>query len=309
MYCPEVFLKMTTLITDRTCRLCNKSGALKYSHILPHFVFKFLKESSATGYLRSAYKPNKRDQDGPKEYMLCTKCEELFNGWETLVANEIFHPLHKNTLNAFKYGPWLLKFAVSVSWRALTWLRERNSSFHQSKHPMIDKALQTWQKFLLNHRSDPGSFEQHIILLDSLNSETTVDNLPPNINRYFLRAVDINVASSESAPLFIWIKMCRLGLIGLIHYEHPRHWQGTKIHVRSGTIGGEDILLPEQVLDYLKDRARVGQKANRNLSQKQKERIEKSYNKNMGRLENSETLRAMEEDVQFFGIESVFETH
>lgn len=65
------------------CRLCNKEGILINSHIIPKFIFKWHKKSSATGYLRTNLDPNKREQDGIKMRLLCNNCEALFNEWET----------------------------------------------------------------------------------------------------------------------------------------------------------------------------------------------------------------------------------
>ena len=103
------------------CQLCGKKRDLKESHMIPSFVYKWLKASSGTGHIRFGGTPNLRSQDGYKVYLLCGSCEDLFNTWETTFANLIFHPLNKGEASSFKYGPWMLKFAVSVSWRVLTY--------------------------------------------------------------------------------------------------------------------------------------------------------------------------------------------
>jgi hypothetical protein len=46
-----------------TCALCGENKKLRMSHIIPNFVFKWMKETSATGFLRSAENPKKRLQD------------------------------------------------------------------------------------------------------------------------------------------------------------------------------------------------------------------------------------------------------
>ena len=74
------------------CRLCGATKELQESHILPGFVFRWKKETSATGYLRFGQQPNLRVQDGVKLHLLCRDCEQRFNNWETEFANRIFHP-------------------------------------------------------------------------------------------------------------------------------------------------------------------------------------------------------------------------
>jgi len=74
------------------CRLCRATKELQESHILPGFVFRWKKETSATGYLRFGQQPNLRVQDGVKLHLLCRECERRFNNWETEFANRIFTP-------------------------------------------------------------------------------------------------------------------------------------------------------------------------------------------------------------------------
>jgi hypothetical protein len=74
---------MPSPATPRPCRLCGAVKELQESHILPGFVFRWMKETSATGYLRSRQQPNLRVQDGLKLHFLCADCERRFNQWET----------------------------------------------------------------------------------------------------------------------------------------------------------------------------------------------------------------------------------
>ena len=64
-------------LTLSACALCHDKSELELSHIIPKFVLRYLKETSA-GLLRSAENPNAVVQDGEKHYMLCGKCEDLF---------------------------------------------------------------------------------------------------------------------------------------------------------------------------------------------------------------------------------------
>src|SRR3989338_10236365 len=105
------------------CKLCGINDELQNSHIIPSFIYRWLKETSGTGFLRFGQTPNKRVQDGLKDYLLCSSCEGLFQKWETEFANKIFYPIVKNREIRFYYESWLLKFAVSLSWRVLTILR------------------------------------------------------------------------------------------------------------------------------------------------------------------------------------------
>src|SRR5260370_38660106 len=99
------------------CRLCGETKELQESHILPGLVYRWIKETSATGYLRFGQQPNLRVQDGLKLHLLCDDCEQRFNQWETQFANQIFHSMTQRKAGRASYGTWLLLFCASVSWR------------------------------------------------------------------------------------------------------------------------------------------------------------------------------------------------
>src|SRR6266496_6749141 len=96
------------------CRLCDRETVLEESHVVPGFVYKWLKDSSWTGALRCGLRPNKRVQDGYKFYWLCGTCEDRLNTWETTFASLVFYPFNKEEINTVSYDAWLLKFCTSI---------------------------------------------------------------------------------------------------------------------------------------------------------------------------------------------------
>jgi hypothetical protein len=288
------------------CRLCNTQGTLRSSHIIPKFVTRWLKESSATGYMRDNRVPNRRSQDGLKLPLLCHVCEERFSNWETKVAERIFHPFNRTQTKLLHYeGEWLLKFAVSVSWRSLAYyldLAKDTSDYPKASLPLLDKAIQTWKEFIFDQRPHPGSFEQHLILFDSI-AQGDIYDLPPNINRFLVRGLHLNLALTDGDPAFIFTKMGRMGLFGFINVRHPRRWIGTKIHVKRGQLRGE-IGVSQEVFNYLIERANLERLKATKLSPKQKEIIALAYRNNPDRAVASETWQAMGHDVRLFGDEA-----
>lgn len=283
------------------CRLCGKDADLRESHVIPSFVYKWLKETSGTGFLRFGPAPNKRAQDGYKLYWLCDGCEGRLNDWETRFANEIFHPLNKGTKERVTYGPWFLKFCTSVSWRVMNFMLEEHDISHYPP-PLQDstlKAQDTWKEFLLDKRKNPNRNEQHFLPLDSIESFTHQD-MPPNINRYILRSVDIDaVWGGKSA--YVYSKLGRFIVLGFIEMPKPRQWLGTKVHVKHGVVGPSSYTLPVPFGEYLMDKARRAANVQGKLSEKQNKKIEESYLKDPDRAANSESFRAMSEDVRLFG--------
>ena len=78
------------------CKLCEKDADLQLSHIIPKFVFAWLKET-VPGGIRSNRVPNRRIQDGEKDYLLCRDCEQIFSVWEKQFCEHIFIPLHSSS--------------------------------------------------------------------------------------------------------------------------------------------------------------------------------------------------------------------
>lgn len=152
------------------CGLCEKKSELRNSHIIPSFVYKWLKASSGTGHIRFGGAPNLRSPDGYKSYLLCTTCEGLIGSWETEFANSIFHPVNRGDAVNLKYGPWMLRFVVSVSWRVLTYfMREMDlSHFPPVLQEKAKTAVSYWRRFLLGEIPHPSRFEQHFIPFDRI---------------------------------------------------------------------------------------------------------------------------------------------
>jgi hypothetical protein len=240
-------------------------------------------------------------QDGLKPKLLCEICEQRFAAWERLFAETIFIPLHGGTQNDFEYGPWLLKFAVSVSWRVLTLFKLIGGleGFPPEIVRAADTALIWWREVLLDQRPHPGPHEQHLLPLDMI-SETTIPNLPPNINRYLCRATDMYVAHTTESAI-VYAKMGRVALFSFIKMPKPRTWQGTKIHVNYGRISPTRCYLPGNILDFLIGQAQKMANLCQEMSPRQREVINGALLRNPDRVANSDFFRAMEQDVLMFG--------
>jgi hypothetical protein len=199
------------------CRLCGNDAVLQDSHIMPAFVYKWLKATSATGYLRAADEPNLRVQDGQTRPWLCAGCESRFNKYETQFASEFFHAFDENPSSRLRYGRWLLKFCVSLSWRQLL-IRLEDGVLENEKSELLDAAraaLQSWAAFLLDETPHPGRFEQHLLPLGAI-EEHSVKDMPANFNRYILRVVSMNVISVGGKEVLSIYKLGPLAIIGFI---------------------------------------------------------------------------------------------
>ncbi len=283
-----------------SCRLCEADDKLEISHIAPKFIYKWLKETSATGFIRCGLEPNKRVQDGFKQEFLCPKCEDLFCEWETEFSKTVFHPLVSKQAHNFRYSEWMLNFTTSLSWRVLKYIQEKHElpHFNDSMKTEVENALQKWERFLLGREPHPGKFQQHVIPLDKIDSATK--SLPLNINRYLLRSVDLDVVTSGKQA-YVYIKLPYLLIIGFIKIDRPNDWKGTKVHVKSGILGSDEYVVPEFIFDHLIEKAERSDKIKDNISDKQTTKIEKTARNNIDRVISSGSLDALKGDINIHG--------
>lgn len=292
------------------CALCLSNAPLCDSHIVPQFIFDYIKETSATGYLRRTTSPNKREQDGPTEKLLCRRCEGRLGVVEKWFAEKIFRPFIANPAGVFPYDGRMQQFATSLSWRALQYY-QTNESLEQIVPLHADaarQAVETWRRLLLEEVPHPGTFEQHVLPFEAL---TAADNpkLEPNTNRYLLRAVDVDVLSAKSSAM-TYVKLPFFAFFGMIATNAPRNrWQGTRIAVKSGNIMPRHFVVPAAFGEYLNGKVAMAGDALKAVSSRQQKKINAAMLANIDRTANSESFRAMKHDVNLFGRDAFLRPH
>lgn len=289
------------MTANERCKLCEEEKVLQKSHIIPGFTYKWLKASSVTGHLRFGETPNKRVQDGHKLLLLCGDCEQLFCNWENTFAKKVFNPLH-NGESINSYGPWLLKFSTSVSWRVLTLFKNYLDLNHFPNHLLlsVEKALNIWKEFLLNKQPHPAEYEQHMLPFRGFIEDSNDPELPSNFNQYVSRSIDVDAACNKTEA-FIYVKMCRILLIGFIAMDHPNDWRDTKIHVNQGILEKKHYKIPGTIRSFMYYKAKKGQKVLRSMSKRQWDRIGQDYEKNPEKFRDSEMFHAITCDSKMFG--------
>jgi hypothetical protein len=133
---------------EGSCRLCGLSKPLQNSHIIPKFVFDWMKETGPR-FLRRPEQPNVRYQDGQKETLLCWDCEQLFGLDEHRFAERVFRPFLANPNQEITYDEFLIRFSVSLSWRILV-SEALSDRVHDGFENRLSEAELEWRNFLLN---------------------------------------------------------------------------------------------------------------------------------------------------------------
>lgn len=282
------------------CRLCAANTKLRLSHIVPAFVYRWLKESSGNGHIRSTSEPNRRIQDGPQEHWLCTECEDRFNRVETSFATQVFHPYLAASGGRFRYGSWLLPFCTSVSWRVLMYLLEKGAAkeMSASAQDRIVKAEAAWREFLLGKTPHPGVYRQHLLPLDQIESAT--GGMPSNVNRYLMRAIDLDLCHGGET-VFVYSKLGRFIILGFVHEPNPGQWVGAKVNANEGVVEPRSYSLPKAFGEYLMEKAGRVPEAMSSISGRQQAKIEDAFRSNIDRIAGSDFFKAMQADVEMFG--------
>lgn len=279
------------------CALCNKNAELRSSHIIPKFVFSWFKESAPSA-IRGIDEPNRRVQDGLRQYLLCSDCEGLFSVWEKSFCEHLFLPLHSNPTPTapIRYGSYALKFAVSVSWRVLMYYHQTDDLHHLSKEQIetTQTALDVWREFLLGKLPNPGQFEQHLLPVDVIKNYSG-PAVSPFLNRYLLRSVHMSVICSDTWTI-VYTKMGHLILFGFIQEATYKRWKGTKLHINKGLIMPRGYRLPKYIAKYFNEQANEAAKALASVSSRQKKIIQESILENADELVTSELWRAIQYD-------------
>ncbi|MGJ0505780.1 MAG: hypothetical protein ACR652_01335 [Methylocystis sp.] len=288
---------------DWTCAFCGEHKLLGDSHVLPAFVYRWLRSRSGTGHIRHSENPNRRVQDGLKLHWLCDDCEGHFSRYETAFATKVFHPWHSGQYR-IAYEGWLLKFCVSVSWRVLKYARgnNRNAPYSDEQRELMDRAEAHWRAFLKDEVPHPAQFEQHLLIFDTIDA-TGISNLPTNFNRFMTGAVTLDIVGSERSVM-TFAKLGRFMIFGIIQ-NGPNQWDGTKIHVKHGLLKPDKFTVPAGLLDLFREKAQNAAAAMSKISPAQRVKIGKHVSENLDAFARSDQFASILADAAMFGEDAV----
>ena len=157
---------------------------------------------------------------------------------------------------------------------------------------MWTRLWTSWADFMFDRRPHPGHNELHLLPVDVLAS-ANYPQLPANINRYLARAPDMDVVCTEKSAL-TYAKLCKLIVVGFIEMPEPRHWQGTRVAIKQGTIRPQRYVVPQNFGVYLTDQARRMARLYSRMSTKQRAKVVEAFRTNAERAAKSEATRALE---------------
>jgi hypothetical protein len=266
------------------CKLCLKNKPLRSSHIFPHFITDWIRDTSVTEKMRSPFTPNKRIQDTKKVKLLCKDCERLFSKFEKYFSETIFKPVLNSNNPIVDYDINLLRFAVSLSWRMLAASLQRcpwKAPFHKTA---AEKAEVRWREFLLDDR-DLNNYEHHLLMLRFVTGAPKIKGTDININWYFFRSIDGTIVQN-SKEAFVYAKMPGFVFISPINPEPFTHLTGTLIKKR-GQFEFYKQSLNGEICGFLIGRSVKVLSPLGIISKRQKDKIEIDTKKRMNKVQDS----------------------
>ncbi|MEL6364900.1 MAG: hypothetical protein AAFR11_08675 [Pseudomonadota bacterium] len=284
--------------------MCLRDAPLHQSHIIPAFIYRWLKATGGNTPIRAGQNPQLRVQDGEKCPLLCFDCEQKFGVIEKIFAERLFHPYDADQNLKLVYGSWLNKFGASVCWRALiAVVRHADTSPIPDKfHPDILHTERTWRNFLNGEIKNPGTNEIHLLPLGYL-SRIPHPETPHNFNRFLGRLVERDIAASNREAM-VYVKLGKLAFFGYISPPHEK-WQGTRLNVERGYFEPKKYALPDTIREFLFDRARNSANILQTISDAQREKISAAIHNNMDQFIASDLAKAIMLDAEMFGPEAV----
>ena len=288
------------------CKLCGSGAPLKKSHIIPKFVGRWMKETSPTPYLRYGGNVDKRLQDLFAMELLCDDCENRLSAWETKFANGIFHPIDAGE-TVLRYGPWLLKFAASLAWRAIQFSRFEGIEESLALNSIVDEMETHLSRFLLGQERNVGSYTQHIYPVSELAAPTRPGS--PMLSRYLARAVEIDfLRTDDLSEMMVYIKLPMFMFFPVGESQY-RKWLETSRIKKSSLLQPKTHVLHKSMLPYILGRAdKMGELLN-SMSPKSKVAADramlKAIEKDPNRVAESKLMKAMLVDYEFYGEDAV----
>lgn len=163
-----------------TCRLCDETGKLTFSHVVPEFMYESWFDGG--GFVSLSTHPRhspRRFEKGFREYLLCAKCEGRFARYESDAASLLRAiravPIPEETgivSGAFDYAAFKL-FTLSVLWRG------HESRLYAFDQVQLGEEAQAIKALLL--AEDPGPADAYPFVLLRVGGSIAAEHLlvPP----------------------------------------------------------------------------------------------------------------------------------
>lgn len=213
-----------------------------------------------------------RQQDGPKEYLLCRECEARFSKWESKFALR-FHAHHDQPGKSFDYSSEEALCALSILWRVLAHGRlhpEMNHLTFGSDYSRTDQAFHAWQEVLLGESQNPGQFRAFWMFFDYIQPG---HGLGAGANRFIFHASDFDIIANSSSS-FAYAHIPSIFFIGALEGIDRSRFRGYDVSFKGGRyLAQENKIAPSFLFELIKKKMSLRSNAIESISPKQQAKI------------------------------------
>lgn len=288
---------------EKACALCGNISVLKDSHIIPRFVFKYLKNDSFTGKMRITAEPNKAVQDGESMDLLCGACEAKFQKFETPFSNKVFRPYKLDKITEFKYEESIIHdFITSVNWRILyVELRDISNSpelktesgFNNKQLSMLYKGEEIMRTYLMGGRKNLYDIENHLFFSDTVVRKIAIDKELPSLIEGSVQGYIVGSADRKS--LYVLTNLLGIYIVTILNKPKKEVWKNTFINRDSGKIKETQTVKSDLLIEELRYASFQAEKAKQNLSLIQQQKLMEKIKANPEGFKKSGSFRRLKE--------------
>ena len=271
------------------CKLCGQQKTLRYSHIVPAFAVRWLKETSVTGYLKTL-KSKVRVQETRRVHLLCDDCEQILGRDEKTFCEKLFVPYHEKNQQQFEYESWLRKFIVGLHWKVLV---TKEETYPAKAEAAYKKAELEWRQFLLGQTKSPGEAEFHLFLSDFIQDSS--HELPRKTIWYLTRGLDVTPMYSDAGLAGVYAMVVRTLTFSFINPKvAPDKMIGTQI-AESGVLKTPQTI-QSSLGSFILGRAKIIDQFPATITPRQKQKLMERARIEPETFLRSESARAFEAD-------------
>lgn len=288
---------------EKACALCGNISVLENSHIIPKFVFKYLKRDSFTGRMRVTAEPNKAVQDGEKMELLCGACEDKFQKLETHFSNKVFRPYKLDKITEFKYEESIIHdFITSVNWRILyVELQDiinspevmTESGFNNKQLSTLYKGEEIMRTYLMEERKDLYDIENHLFFSDTVVRKIAFDKGLPSLIEGSVQGYIVGSADRKS--LYVLTNLLGVFIVTILKKSKKEVWKNTFIKRDSGKIKETQTVKSDLLIEELSYASFQAEKAKQNLSLIQQQQLIEKIKANPEGFKKSGSFRRFKE--------------
>ncbi len=271
------------------CKLCYQEKELRKSHIIPKFVYQWMKKSGP-GRLRQQKQFEIPIQDGTKERLLCGECENKLAVWEKWFSENVFIKYLDGTKSEFHNEKKMKLFTISILWRVLTVFIDDGNEYTFPNE--LREAQSEWRRYLLDNIDLKKFANIHLFFIPE---NLIIEGDLKNIHTYFHRSVDTEIAENKSKS-FVYAKFSRFLFIGEIHGFAHKDLVNTNIFKNDVMQPKNQEFNDQDVISFMVHRA-SGMKAYSDLSPVQQQKITKYYQEKTQDILNSDYWKVRKKDL------------